>query len=626
MAEFIEESEVEAEAALNQSGSAAMEIALNRASRRGAGKRIDAKTEAFLDEQTELIRLQKEHLHEQRELQVAHLKVRRWKDRLSLAVQAMGLLVGAAVVIGLGVMVWQAHEASGLIVDAFSVPPDLARDGLTGQVAAGRFLDRLQALQAATATSDRPAQSFQDDWGSQIKVEIPETGLTFGEIEKLLRERLGHVSHVSGEVLKTPSGFALTARIGGAPPQTFTGAESDFDGLAQKAAEAVYRQSQPYRFAEYLDRHGRSEEAFQVISDLAANGPASERGWAYAFWSLLDVNDHGDVASARLHAARGLGYGPGSDIEDRIGIVNTAVWAGDEETDLVNSRILQVETRTRAPDSSPVFFNENKLLATAWLQFILPDYRASAAAWTQSVGIQSMWTDSGLAVAMTATALALDHDPAGARKLFSASDEIPLMPRVATGAFLALPLYWSSAESGDWPAALADARRVDGWLEANRAQHPIYRLMQQVWIRPLEALAQARAGDLTGAQDTIGKTTLDCYLCLRVRGQIAAQASDWPSAEHWFAEAVRQGPSVTFAYADWGRMLLDKGDADRAIAKLQLAHARAPHFADPLETWGEALLKKGDAAGAAARFREAARYAPNWALNRRMLAKAEGHG
>ncbi len=62
-------------------------------------------------------------------------------------------------------------------------------------------------------------------------------------------------------------------------------------------------------------------------------------------------------------------------------------------------------------------------------------------------------------------------------------------------------------------------------------------------------------------------------------------------------------------------MLLAKGDPDGAIAKLKLAHAQSPHFADPLELWGEALMSKGDFAGAIAKFREADAYAPHWGRN-----------
>ena len=625
MAERIEEApDEEVQEALDQASPAAVAIALGRTRRGGPAKGLDAKATAFLDKQTRLIELQTEHLHEQRELQLAHLRVRRWKDRLSLALQTLGVVVGAAVAIAIGVMAWQAHEDHGLVIDAFSVPPDLARDGLTGQVAAGRFLDRLQALQAATAGSDRPSQSFQNDWGSEIKVEIPDTGLTFGEFEKLLREKLGHVSHVSGEVMRTPTGIALTARIGDEPPETFTGAPVDFDALAQKAAEAVYRQSQPYRFAEYLDEHFRWPEAFAVISDLAAHGPQSERGWAYAKWSLMDVNDHGDVASARIHFAEGLGVSPASDLEDRISQISVAVWSGDEETNLDQSRRIYVLGLKRQPDTSRVFYDETRLLSLAWLKFTLADYRNSALTWTKGSSQSSKFLDFGLSGAMTATAYALDHDPEAARRAAATAepDETSFMWQVAYGAFPALPTYWLAAEAGDWPRALADARRIDAWLETNRAQRPVYGLLQKVWIQPLEAVALARSGDVAGAGVLIGTTPLDCYLCLRARGLIAAEARDWPGAEAWFAQAVRRAPSSPSAHAEWGRVRLARGDIRGAIAELALAHQKGPDFADPLESWGEALMRKGDHAGAAGRFAEADRHAPQWGRNHLLWGQA----
>ncbi len=618
MAEPVEESGAEGAApasAVKDAGLAATALAI-AVKRRGA--KADDRLDAFLDRQGRLIDLQTEHLHEQRELVLSRLRWGRFSDRIKAVLQLMTAVVGLAVATAVTAMAWQAHEDHGLVVDAFSVPPDLAREGLTGEVAAGRFLDRLQVLQKATSDSDRPTQSFQNDWGAQIKVEIPDTGLTFGEFEKLLHEKLGHQSRVSGEVLTTPTGIAITARVGDAPPRTFAGPRSAFDDLAQQAAESVFRQSQPYRFAEYLDSHGRSEEAFQVISDLALTGPDSERGWAYAEWALMDLNDHGDVASARLHAARGLGFTPGADIEDRISLVAIAVWSGHEEADLQSSKLIELEARKRQPDTSPLFYSETRLLGTAWLQFVSPDYRASAATWMQTATQQSKWTDSPLSTAMAATAMALDHDPQAARATMATAgitDEAPLMTMAGNSAFTALPIYWTAAETGDLPAALADVRHVDAWLETTETQRPLHRLMQQVWIWPLEALALARSGDPQAAQALIERTAPDCYLCLRVRGQIAAEQKDWPTASRWFSEAARQGPSLPFAQAEWGKALLAKGDVDAAIARLSQAHMMGPHFADPMELWGEALMKKGDLAGAVAKFAEADRSAPHWGRN-----------
>jgi hypothetical protein len=81
-------------------------------------------------------------------------------------------------------MIRNAMEAHGVVIDVFQVPPDLAQRGLTGEVIAKQVLDRLTEMAAATsANSARPANSYSSDWGRDLKVEIPETGVSFGELE-----------------------------------------------------------------------------------------------------------------------------------------------------------------------------------------------------------------------------------------------------------------------------------------------------------------------------------------------------------------------------------------------------------------------------------------------------------
>jgi tetratricopeptide (TPR) repeat protein len=543
--------------------------------------------------------------------------VRRWKDHLSLALQALGIVLGAAIAIALAVAAWRAAEDHGLVVDAFSVPPDLARDGLTGDVVAARFLDKLKALQTATQ-SDRPANTFQNNWGEDIKLEIPETGLKFGEFEKLLRDKLGDASHVSGEVYKTATGVALTARLGDAPAQTFDGPEANLDSLEQQAAEAVYRFSQPYRFSDYLEQHGRVEEAFSVISELAVNGPPSERGWAYAKWALFDLNDHGDPKAARGHARQGLGLTPGADVAADISLVNEEVWSGHDQKALEYSKDLDPKAHVRSLETTEAYFEQNSHVSAAWLASLIGDQRKSAAEWLLVSKRPEYLGLRRLSYALSATAYALDHDPQSARDTMAPlepTDDTSFLQTDAIWAFRGLPAYWLAAEGGNWPAALADAREADGWLETHKVQLKVLGLMQLVWIRPLEALAQAKTGDVAGAEVLIGTTPVECYLCARVRAEVAAEKRDWRTAEDWFREAARQGPSLPFAFAEWGQLRLARGDLDGAIAELKRAHETGPHFADPLELFGEALMRKGDFGAAIGKFREADRDAPRWGKN-----------
>jgi hypothetical protein len=590
---------------------AAMALALGGASREEA--------DAFLKKHGSLIDIQKHHLHVQ--LRQVHLGI--WKEYLGVMLRVVTAVLGLAVASGIALMVRDASRSSGLLIEPFSVPPEQAARGLTGEVVAARFLDKLQAMQTATG-SDRPASSFQNNWGSQIKVEIPETGLTFGELDKLLRDKFGHASHVSGEVFKTADGIALAARLGNMPPQTFTGADAKIDDLAQQAAEAIYRDSQPYRFSQYLDQHGRIAEAFAVIAKLAADGPHAERGWAYAQWSQMDTNDHGDVAAARTHGLQALAEGGGAAVMAEIALVSEEEWSGHDQKALLYSIDLQAKSQVRAPEQTQAFFDQNRLEATGWLESLTGDRGEAARVWlavekeAEDQDIVSMGGLAGmrtLAAALAATDFALNHDPAAARAAIAANgqqDDNSLLTADAEDAFSALPRYWIPAEKGDWSAALADARAADVWLTANRTARPLMGLLLPVWIHPLEALALARQGDAAGAAALIGATPQDCYLCLRLRGQIAAQAGDGQAAERWFAAGAAQAPSLPFAYADWGTMLLARGDAMGAIAKFQLANQKGPRFADPIEMWGEALMAKNQSHLALAKFEEANKYAPNW--------------
>jgi len=172
-----------------------------------------------------------------------------------------------------------------------------------------------------------------------------------------------------------------------------------------------------------------------------------------------------------------------------------------------------------------------------------------------------------------------------------------------------LPQAMRSAALDDW-RGMRDDRLAVTTLPA--ARHPHVKAYMPATILPWLAYAYARLGDVGAARAQIEKTPLDCYFCVRMRGNIEAAAKNWSGAARWFADAVKQAPSIPFAYVDWGAMLLHKGDYDGAIVKFEQAHAKGPHFGDPLEMWGEALMAKNRSDLALAKFEEANKYAPNW--------------
>ncbi|MCY7279730.1 MAG: hypothetical protein LH610_02325, partial [Sphingomonas bacterium] len=99
---------------------------------------------------------------------------------------------------------------------------------------------------------------------------------------KLLRGWLGKETRISGEVIETPDGLALTARVGSQPGRRFVDKDGDLDALISQGAELIYARTQPYRHAVYLmDSNERKAELFAALQRLTNHDSAMERKWAY---------------------------------------------------------------------------------------------------------------------------------------------------------------------------------------------------------------------------------------------------------------------------------------------------------------------------------------------------------
>ena len=198
-------------------GDAAAWALLGRASRE--------KADAYLDEQSSLIRLQKEHLHEQRLLQLSHLKWRRFDDQLKGALQIMLVALSAVVVLAIGTAMWNASRADGLVIDAFSVPPSFAQTGLSGEVVADDMTAKLAAVRRfAMEHSFSTSKDVSKNEKDQIRVEIPDAGISISEALRYLRAWLGNERHANGNVRDLGNGqIALVVNVSGLTPVTVTG-------------------------------------------------------------------------------------------------------------------------------------------------------------------------------------------------------------------------------------------------------------------------------------------------------------------------------------------------------------------------------------------------------------------
>jgi hypothetical protein len=570
----------------------------------------------FLRDQSRLLKEQTEQLSEERALRLRHLKnqsreskIRRVGQRIRVGMQATTALIAGAVAVIMATAIWDAAHDHGLVVEAFSVPPDLAQHGLTGQVVAKQVLDRLSALQAQTDSIRAPG-SYQNNWGRDLKVEIPETGISIGEIRAGLRDWLGHETHISGEVYRTPTGLTVTARAGEDSAKSFSGTDAEYDKLIQQAAEAVYARTQPYRYAQYLQFQKRFPESYAILEGLTHSPDQLERAWAHLGIGRLQYITTGDLkiyVNGQRAALKEI-----SDFAPALGNLAAAEQGleHDEEAVYYTNRFLDARQSIQKNVSPET---EDTLTASALLEKAraFGDY-AEATSQARIVANSSSQQLSALGTHSLAILPAFNHDLPAAR-----AAALGLPPADSTRPEA---LGLAAMDAGD-PASIALFSQMAS-LDAARSVPDTVLRSDTPWL----ALAKARFGDLAGASALIASTPTDCYLCVRARGTIAAARGDRTEANRWFAEAIRQGPDLPQAFIDRGKARLGWGDADGAAADAKQASHFSPHNADALKLWGDVLARQGDWRAAREKYDTALAHAPAWTAARQTRDAAARRG
>ena len=568
------------------------------------GAASPAKADAWLEAQTHLARLQAEDLQRENKLRHWSLQVRHTSDVLKLSFELALALIFTAIVVVIGAAFWSAASDKGLVIESFSVPPDMEAKGLTGDVIASKLLDRLAAMQNQTV-SHRAASSYANNWGKDIKVQIPDTGVSIGELDNYLHQWLGEQTRISGEIYRTHTGIAVTARAGGETSPTFTGDEADLDALIQKAAEAVYRSTQPYRYAIYLQGHNRNDEASAILDDLVRTGSSEDRTWAYIGLSGT-LQDKGDFRGAIATTQRAIAAAPGNFVT----YANLASYESnlqhDEQSLAAIRQAVSLAGKDASGDVDRSFVALTLLQDKATLALTTGDNQAALEFNRQIDAMPDRGNSWNGASNGDMQACGGMHDIACVRRVYATFP--------ATKSFLTMLNHQGNLQgsyylAGQWRAVLDLAPDIVAALAKMGDTGRIFLVLDE---NPFLARAHAELGDLKTAHALIDTTPADCVVCLRVRGRIAALEKRWNAADYWYARATALAPSVPSGWTEWGQALLLKGDAAGAIDKFKTANAKGPRFADPLEGWGEALMAKNHSDQAIIKFAEAEKYSPNW--------------
>jgi tetratricopeptide (TPR) repeat protein len=563
------------------------------------------RADAYLQAQTAFTRLAIERDMREEKLRGWRQAVEHVSGVMKLIFDTAVALVVIVIVVAIGAALYSASHANGLVIEAFSVPPDLAAKGLTGEVVAGKVLDRLSALQDATQ-SNRAQSSYVNNWGNDIKVQIPETGVSIGQVYQYLVHWLGNEQHISGDIYRDGGQLAVVSRIGGDSSETQYGSDDKIDDLITRAAESVYRRTQPYRYAVYLDSNNRDAEAQPIYRALIAGRDDEDRAWAFVGLSS-SMTGRGDVDGAAAMLRRAIAVNPNL----LLPYENLYIHEGNLQHDEAQLYWIRqaIAAQARGSDGSitPEHFAYNALQDRAALASALGDFKQELALTRH---LESLPGGIG-AIAVNGRQIELPIC-AALRDRACFDDAVALLPEpqgLVPKLNLSAALQLSALAFEDWDAVLKEAAFLVPSLQKLGA------LGQSFLVRaeyPTQALAIARKGDIAKARAMIDLTALDCAICLRTRGTIAGLAGDWQDADRWFARGARYAPSSPFVWADWGDSQLRRGAFDAATANFAHANQLGPNYPDALELWGEALIGKNRSDLALAKFQEAANNAPNW--------------
>ncbi len=577
-------------------------MALARVQDRGAD---DPDARELLRAQSRVLHIQAEHLHEQREVQLSHLKARRLSEWLKVGLQVVTAAVGLAVFALVAGLIIDAAKSRAVVVDAFDAPPALASRGLSGKVVASSVLDALTRLQAATRAA-AVKRRLTNAWGGDIKVEVPATGVSIGELKRLLHEMLGRDVHVEGDLVQMPDGrLQLTVRGDDVLPKSFIGDADHLEALTSTAAEYIYGEADPYLLAAYLSTAGRPADALVFIAKAYPEAKGDEQPellnqWGNALFALGRPQEAVDKYRVAITLRPDFWKAWGN-------LIRVSAAAEGEEAAFKAGRQMLAEAAHVSSSDQPE--PTRRIFYDGLLQDWPAVYRDATADIRQHGVSGSYSTLASAAVAGVDVEL---HDwPAAFRALDQSAPDDP-----STVAMRGLAQARQALDRQDGPTAIS-------------ALEPLYKLYQSdPRVRAYYPAIACDIGLAYGLAHRFAEAfkALDAgshwTSCKAFKAEILDISGDSHGAMAAFHAAIDSAPDLPFAYAEYGRTLLRRGAFKDAISQFSAAHDRGPHWADPLKLWGDALAGQGQWAQAELKYKAALAEAPNWEEARTALTQA----
>lgn len=566
----------------------AVDVALDRAS--------DDVARALLEKHGQLI-----------DAQIKSERLEHGAKRMVIFFRAAVGLVALVILVALLWMVVRARSDHGLVIEALSVPPELVQRGLTGEALAANLADKLGEIDKV-AQSFRSPETMKVNWGNDIKIVIPSTGVSIGELDTFLRRQLGGQTIIGGSVFRTPAGLRLTVRAGADGTVDQVGSDAQLEEMVRKAAEGVFEKTQTYRYSKYLEFTGRRDESMAVARDLAANNDdPKERAWAWAQISnLLETIDMNKAAAAGFRAIQ-------EDPANPLGYLNACIaldhLSHERQADPICRKAAELGSRPEG-GLSKIGVNTSRanLAAGATLR---GDFASAMQQIRRANGQKYAGVDE-LNRAGISGLLAAMHDVSGSRRVGGIQSDAWLAGHFANSGGLNTPQVNQAVALDDWPRAITLLQEILSVVDKQPEGAAVAKLERERAILPRLAVILALDGRVDEARAMAAGLPDDCYDCLAAKGAVAGLAGDFSAASRLVALADGDRPTSPFPDTTLAKIFFRAGRYNDALDWAQRAAARGPRYADALKVRGDALRKLGRIEEADSFYAQAEAAAPRW--------------
>jgi tetratricopeptide (TPR) repeat protein len=525
-------------------------------------------------------------------------------EQLRFATKIAIALLAAVVAILASVMVVGALRSHEVIVQAFETPPSLASRGINGKVVASSLQDALSHIQEATRTTARQ-RDISNEWTADINVEVPQTGVSIGEIDRLLRQRIGRNTYVGGDLVQSRSGaLALTVRAASIPARTFTGPPDKLEDLARQAAEYIYGRSEPRLFASYLNQNDRYQDTVTFLDEAYSDVPDEQRpALANSWGNALSSLGKNPEALEKYRLAVQLDPYRWTTWSNIVGVGMQTYGEGFAYAEAVKMRQRIAEAPSNKKPAAGDQVNAN-LLFQEWTDMTREQLIDAAA----SGGGTATTTNN----TQIANSEAQRYDWVSANRFLSAADNSD-PTKEPTGWFNA---GFRALEAGRPADAVPYFKKLDA---AMRETNDVAFAFQDgpCWL----GLAYGLNGQLAEA-DAVFRRAGRWVSCYAFQGDVLEAQGKRAEADAAYARAVALVRGLPFAYQRWGLALMRRGDLRGATTKFSQARQRGPRWADPYEGLGEIYLRLQRWSDADREFSTASGFAPHWPRMNRVWAVA----